>query len=360
MGIQIDDCHKLPFSRACVETSDAELMIQALVQIMSTGQIGAVAASQPGSVRSECFTNGGTAMSIRMGSSEQGGTFYTQGQAIAELFNRGRSESDRCVVLTTDASIHNAEQLDRGELEFGFMASNWIGRAKNATAPFTKPIALRMVAPANAGPMCFVKLAGSPIGSVNDFAAKRIAIGTKGSGMEQHIHTIFDVLGISFDSFTPVHMGFAEGADALVAGRIDVQFHPPIPNKVLADLSERADIRVVPYTAGQMEKILSAVPFYRAVVMPKNVFRGVENDVTQVGVINVIVTHERVPDGVVYDMARAISANLDELAKMNPLFKGLKELFEPLRTKGAAALEFGGVPLHPGAVKAYRDGGWLK
>ena len=297
---------------------------------------------------------------VRIGTSEHGGTFYTQGQAIAELFNRGRADNDKCVVQTTDASIHNAEQLDRGELEFGFMASNWIGRAKNATAPFTKPIAVRMVAPANAGPMCFVKLASSPIESVADFRGKRIAIGTKGSGMEQHIHTIFDVLGISFDSFTPLHMGFAEGAAALVAGAIDVQFHPPIPNTVLTDLSRRANIRVIPFAPGQMDKILARVPFYRPVVMEKNVFRGVVEAVTQVGVINVIVTHERIPESVVYDMSGAISGNLDELPRMNPLFKGLKDLFEPLRTKGASAFEFGGVALHPGAAKAYRELGWLK
>ncbi|MGH7854166.1 MAG: TAXI family TRAP transporter solute-binding subunit [Candidatus Binatia bacterium] len=299
-------------------------------------------------------------MAIRIGTSEYGGTFYTQGQAIAELFNRGRAESEKCVVQTSDASIHNAEQLDRGELEFGFMASNWIGRAKNASAPFTKPIAVRMVAPANAGPMCCVKLASSPIQTVADFKVKPIAIGTKGSGMEQHIHTIFAVLGISFDSFTPVHMGFAEGADALVAGAIDVQFHPPIPNKVLTDLSRRADIRVVPFGAGQLEKVLAQVPFYRPVVMEKNVFRGVIEGVTQVGVINVIVTHERIAETVVYDMAKTIAENLDALPRMNPLFKGLKDLFEPLRTKGAAAFEFGGVALHPGAVKAYRETGWLK
>ncbi len=81
---------------------------------------------------------------------------------------------------------------------------------------------------------------------------------------------------------------------------------------------------------------------------------------TQVGVINVIVTHERIPESVVHDMAGAISGNLDELPRMNPLFKGLKDLFEPLRTKGASAFEFGGVALHPGAAKAYRELGWLK
>ena len=298
-------------------------------------------------------------MAIRIGTSELGGTFYTQGLAFAELFNRGRA-AEQCVVATTDASIHNAEQLDRGELEFGFMASNWIGRAKNAVAPFTKPVAVRMVAPANAGPMCFVKLAGSPIQSVADFNGKCIAIGTQGSGMEQHIHTIFDVLGISFDSLTPVHMGFAEGADALVAGTIDVQFHPPIPNKVLTDLSERADIRVIPFAPGQLDQVLARVPFYRPVVMEKSVFRGVVEDVTQIGVINVLVTHERIPEKVVHDMAKAIAGNLDTLPKMNPLFKGLKDLFEPLRTQGAAAFEFGGVALHPGALRAYQEAGWLK
>jgi uncharacterized protein len=296
-------------------------------------------------------------MEVRMGTSEYGGTFYTQGLAFAELFNRG---GNKCVVKTTDASIHNAGQLDRGELEFGFMASNWIGRARDAIAPFTKKIALRMVAPANAGPMFFVKLASSPIASVADFKAKRIAIGAKGSGMEQHSHTIFGVLGLSFDSFTPVHMSFVEGGDALIAGKIDAQFQPPIPNKVVTDLSERADVRIVPYAPGQLERVLAQVPFYRRVTMAKNVFRGVIEDIPQLAVINVLVTHERLPEATVYDMAKSIVDNLESLPNMNPLFKGLKSLFEPLRTQGAAAFEFGGVPVHPGAVRAYREAGWIR
>jgi TRAP transporter TAXI family solute receptor len=299
-------------------------------------------------------------MAIRMGTSEIGGTFYTQGLALAEIFNRGRAETDKCVVQTSDASIHNAEQLDRDELEFGFMASNWIGRAKNATPPFKSKIALRMVAPANAGPMFFVKLANSSLHTVADFTGKRIAIGPKGSGMEQHAHTIFGVLGISFDSFKPVYMGFADGANALVSGEIDAQFHPPIPNQVMTKLSQRADVRVVPYAPGQLEKILAEVPFYRRTNMEKAVFRGVIEDTAQLAVINVLVTHERIPENIVHGMAKAIIENLDTLPQMNPLFKGLKDLFTPLRAQGAAAFEFGGVELHSGAVKAYREMRWLK
>jgi TRAP transporter TAXI family solute receptor len=298
-------------------------------------------------------------MALRMGTSEYGGTFYTQGMAFTELFNRGRAEDQKCIVQTTDASIHNAEQLDRGELEFGFMASNWIGRAKDGMPPFTHKIDLRMVAPANAGPMFFVKRADSPIQSIADFKGKRIAIGTRGSGMEQHVRTIFRVLGIEFDSFTPLNMGFAEGADELIAGNIDAQFQPPIPNRIMTDLSRRADVRVIPYAPGQLPRIIGEVPFYRTVIMEKDVFRGVVEDIAQLGVVNVLVTHAPISENIVHDMARAIVDHLDTLPNMNRLFRGLKGLFEPLRIEGRSAFEFGGVPLHSGAVRAYREAGWL-
>jgi TRAP transporter TAXI family solute receptor len=154
-------------------------------------------------------------------------------------------------------------------------------------------------------------------------------------------------------------MGFDEGANALVAGEIDAQFQPPIPNRVMTDLSQRADVRVVPYAPGQLDKVLSEVRFYRKVTMARGVFRGVVEDIVQPAVINVLVTHERISEDIVHDMAKAIAENLDALPQMNPLFKGLGDLFEPLRTQGAAAFEFGGVPLHPGATRAYREVGWL-
>lgn len=299
-------------------------------------------------------------MTIRIGTSELGGTFHSQAVAIAEVFNRTRPQGEQCIVNTTLVSLNDVNQLDRGEMEFGLMASNWIGRAKDGAPPFTRTIALRMVSPANAGPMFFVTLATSSIKTVNDFQGKRIALGPKGSGMAQHTEVIFKLLGICLDSFTPVYPSFAEGAEALIAGDIDAQFQRPIPNQVVTDLSERANIRVVSYAPGQLEKIVSEVPFYRKVNMEKGAFRGVTEDIPQVAVVNVIVTHEKVAEQAVYDMAKTIADNLDTLPKLNLLFKGIKDLFEPLRAKGPAAFEFGGVPLHPGALRAYKEAGWVK
>jgi TRAP-type uncharacterized transport system substrate-binding protein len=67
------------------------------------------------------------------------------------------------------------------------------------------------------------------------------------------------------------------------------------------------------------------------------------------------VTHAGVPEAVVCDVVGAVIRGAAELGGLNPLFVGLQDLFEPLRQQGPAALEFGGVPLHPGALRAYQE-----
>ncbi len=298
-------------------------------------------------------------MVFRIGTADAGGTFDTQGAAIAGIFNKPRPARQRCELTRSSASIDNANRLDRGEIEFGFMAANWVPLAGRGTAPFDHPVGLRMVSPANVGPLFFVALADSPIGNVADLAGRRVAVGGRGSGMARHVHTLCDALSIPLSAFTPIYAGFSEGAGALVAGDVDVQFQCPIPNAVMTDLSERARVKVVPYREEQIGAVLSKAPFYRRVVMARGVFRGVENDMAQVGVLNVVVTHERVDPELVYAFVSTLVRNTGALARISPLFESLARCCEPLRTQGPGALELDGVPLHPGALEAYRDAGFL-
>ena len=78
-----------------------------------------------------------------------------------------------------------------------------------------------------------------------------------------------------------------------------------------------------------------------------------------IAVVNVLVTHARVPEPLVCDVVGAVIKAADELGRINPLFAGLQDLFAPLRPRGTCALEFGGVPLHAGALRAYREAGLL-
>ena len=120
--------------------------------------------------------------------------------------------------------------------------------------------------------------------------------------MAQHARVILGTLDTTFDDITPLYLDFAAGAEALVAG---------------------------------------------------------DADVAQAAVVNVLVSHARVADDTVREVTSAIFAARNELPRLNALFDGMAELFNPLRTEGAAALEFGDVPVHPGAAAAYRAAGLL-
>jgi TRAP transporter TAXI family solute receptor len=299
-------------------------------------------------------------MTIRIGTSERDGTFYSQGSALKTIFERQPELAPVELVESKSASTENAGRLEADEIEFGFMASNWIGRARSGEAPFGKPIDLAMAAPMNAGPLFFVVRAESPIRSFSDLRARRIAVGPRTSGMVQHAHCIFGALGMSFSDFEPIYLDFAAGADALAAGDIDAQLQCPIPNAVMTNLARRVGLRILPYERDELEKVMQAVPYYRRTVMRKGAIRGLDADSPQVAVVNVLVSHRRVPEATVCAAVEAIVASWDELGRLNPLFLDMGELFQPLRSQGAAALEFGGVTLHAGAVRAYRKTGLLR
>jgi TRAP transporter TAXI family solute receptor len=298
-------------------------------------------------------------MTTRIGTAERDGTFHSQGQALKVIFDRHPLLQPVSILESSSASIENANRLHAGDVEFGFMASNWIGRAKNGEPPFPQPIDIRMAAPMNAGPLFFITRADSTVRSVADLRGRRVAVGMSTSGMVQHAHNIFRVLGLSFSDFTPVYHDFAAGAEALAAGEVDAQFQCPIPNKVMTELSERAAVRVLPYAPEDLAALMKAVSFYRPVTMCKGAFRGLDSDITQPAVVNVLATHARMSEAVVHEAIAAVLANTEELGRLNSLFSGLDELFEPLRKQGPAALEFGGVKLHPGALSAYRQAGLL-
>jgi TRAP transporter TAXI family solute receptor len=291
---------------------------------------------------------------VRIGTAERDSTFLSQGHALKSVLDRHPALAPVDVSTSGHASVENANRLAADDIDFGFMASNWIGRAKNGEAPFTKKIDLRMVAPMNAGPLFFIARADSDLRSVIDVRGRRLVVGPEKSGMAQHACVILGALGLSFADFTPVFLDFAAGAEALERGEADAQLQCPIPNKVMTALAARVLLRVLPYAPADLDTVLRAVPFYRRTVMRKGAIRGLDADMAQAAVVNVLVTHARTPDNIVGEVAAAVFNARDELPRLNALFDGVAALFEPLRSDGTGALEFGGVALHPGALAAYR------
>ena len=297
---------------------------------------------------------------VRIGTAEPDSTFLSQGFALKTVLDRVPALAPVEVSTSAHASVENANRLAAGDIDFGFMASNWIGRAKSGEAPFTQKIDLRMVAPMNAGPLFFIARADSELRTVRDLRGRRLVVGPQQSGMAQHARVILGALGLTFDDVKPIFLDFAAGAEALARGEVDAQLQCPIPNKVMTALAARVLLRVLPYASADLDTVLRAVPFYRRTMMRRGAIRGLDAGVAQAAVVNVLVTHARTPEDIVDEVAAAIFSARDELPRLNALFDGVAALFEPLRSDGAAALEFGGVVLHPGALAAYRAAGLLE
>ena len=152
---------------------------------------------------------------MRIGTAEPVSTFITQGEALATVLPRHGVTEPIEVLASPGASIDNANRLEAGEIEFGFMAANWIGRAKRGEAPFAKPIDIAMVAPMNAGPLFFIALKSSGLKTFDDLKGKRVSVGLERSGMTQHARTFYRALGRSFDEIEPVYLSFVDGGEAL-------------------------------------------------------------------------------------------------------------------------------------------------
>jgi TRAP transporter TAXI family solute receptor len=296
---------------------------------------------------------------MRIGTAEKGSTFLSQGIALKRVLE-GRVGTGSIEVLESQsASIENALRLDDGDIQFGFMAFNWIGRAHSGNAPFRRPIQLRMAAPMNSGPMYFIAKAESSIRVPQDLRGKKVAVGPKQSGICQHAISILGALGINFTDFIPVYLDLGHGAQALKQGEIDAQLQCPIPNSVMSELDATTELRVLPVSDDELSRVLAAFPVYRKVTMEKGKLRALTANSVQPGVLNVLVTHERVPETMVESATKAIIEGAHELALHEPLFNGLNELLDLMRGGNESTFVFDGVPLHEGAMKVYREAGFF-
>jgi TRAP transporter TAXI family solute receptor len=300
-------------------------------------------------------------MPIRIGTGERGGTFHTQGLALKAALERDPSVPGIEVVESRlGVSIENANRLHTGEIDFGFVSAPWVVAAKKGEPPFDRPIDLRVAAPMNIGPNFFVVRADSGLRKVSDLRDRKVAVGLKNNGMTQHAEAVFAALGIASDDLERVYVDFARGADMLAAGEVDAQFQCPIPNRVMSDLAERVRVRVLSYDPPHLDAALKSIPHDRPIMMRKGSFRGVDEDVPQLGVVNLLVTHAHIDPDTVRHIVRAIVSAAIELGRLDPLFAGLTELFDALKSRSRAALEFEGVELHAGAIRAYAEVGLLR
>ncbi len=100
----------------------------------------------------------------------------------------------------------------------------------------------------------------------------------------------------------------------------------------------------------EIQKLVEETPYYRKAVIPAGMYNN-DEDITTFGVGATLVTRADVPEEVVYTLVKSVFENFDQFKKLHPAFANLKP--EEMIKDGLSA------PLHPGAIKYYKEKGWM-
>ncbi|MBO0344184.1 TAXI family TRAP transporter solute-binding subunit [Roseibium sp. CAU 1637] len=294
---------------------------------------------------------------ISIGTGGVTGVYYPTGGAICRLVNKDRKEHGiRCSAESTGGSVYNINTVRAGELEFGVAQSDWQYHAYKGTSkfedqgPFEKERSVFSVHPE---PFTLIARQGSGIAGFEDIKGKKVNVGNPGSGQRATMEVVMDAFGMTMDDLAlAAELKGSEMAQALCDGKIDAMIYTVgHPAAAVTEAATTCDVEIVSVAGAPIDKLIADNPYYRVATVPGGMYKGTDDDVTTFGVGATFISSADVSDKVVYTVVKAVFDNFDAFKKLHPAFANLKE--EQMIKDGLSA------PLHPGAVKYYKERGWM-
>jgi uncharacterized protein len=280
------------------------------------------------------------------------GVYYPLGVAIGKILGDHLPDV-KVQVQATKASVENLILLQQGRGEIAFALGDSLKAAWDGDeeAGFKRKMdKLRTLGAIYPNYIQIVATADSGIKTLADLKGKSLSVGASKSGTELNSRAIMAAAGMSYKDIGKVeYLPFAESVDLMKNRQLDATLQSAgLGVASLKDLSVSADINVVAVPKEVVEKI---GPPFVPVVIPAGTYTGQDKDVSTAAVVNYLVTSSAVSDDIAYQMTRLIYESLGELANAHVSGKEIK-----LET----AAEGSPVPLHPGAIRYYREKGLIK
>lgn len=203
-------------------------------------------------------------------------------------------------------------------------------------------------------PFTVVARADSGIKSFEDLKGKRVNIGNPGSGQRGTMEVLMDQYGWTTKDFKLAsELKAAEQSKALCDNKIDAMVYVVgHPSGAIQEATTSCESNIVQVASPQVDKLLSDASYYRTATVPGGMYKGNPDDVQTFGVGATFVSSTAVPEDVVYNIVKAVFENFDNFRKLHPAFANLKK--EEMVKDGLSA------PLHPGALKYYKEVGLIK
>lgn len=285
-----------------------------------------------------------------VGSGDLEGGYFAAARAICEVVNRAERRQLRCSPESTPGSLYNLNALDKGQLDFAIVQSDWQKHAFKGTSVFESrgPMTqLRSVMSLYPEPFSLLTRRKSGVESFRDLIGKRVDIGRPSSGRQATMRAVMGSFGIQISDFQFVtELASSDALIELCAGRIDatalIVGHP---NTAITRAIDECDAALVSLGGNEIERLISENDEYSRISLPGPTNATGGGEVVTFAVRATVLTLSSTDDEIVDAFVRHTLANLSTLRRRAPILSTLES--GAMHTTGLSA------PLHPAAARAF-------
>jgi uncharacterized protein len=281
-----------------------------------------------------------------IGTASPGGPYLIYGQGLARILSRELGQE--VTAQSTQGPAQNIVLMEKKEAMLGFVTMGVALQGWNGTdwAKGTRYRSMRVIFPMYDTAFQFAVLKRLAIKSLDDFGGLRIGVGPRAGTGGTYVPEIFKLLGISADiRFGAVEQMAAQMADGKLDGVV-IATGFPIP--ALAELDVKQAIDFVQPSSEQSSMIRNKMPEFSPSLIPAGTYRSRAQDYHTIGLYNFAVAHKELPEDLIFNLVKAVFDNRDELMKSQ---SSAKETIPENIDRNTM------LPLHPGALRYYREVG---
>ncbi|MFN4045861.1 MAG: TAXI family TRAP transporter solute-binding subunit, partial [Acidilobaceae archaeon] len=270
---------------------------------------------------------------------------------LADMLNKYSDGRITASAATSGASVANAKALSAGDANLVFIQNDIAYYAYKGIYMFegAKVDVIRGVVILYPEIIQIVVRADSGIKTLKDLEGKIVAVGAPGSGTAVEAEIILRTAGL-WDKITPQYLDFRQAAEALKLGQVHAAFIVAgIPTAAVQELAATTPVSLVSIPSdllGELKK--QGYTFFTQATVPKDTYSGMTEDVQTLAVMAMLAVRSDVPEDVVYMILDIMFKHLDEWRQAHARAQAISL---------EKALEGMPIPLHPGAVKYYKDKG---
>jgi hypothetical protein len=291
---------------------------------------------------------------ITIGGSSSVGVYTAAAKGLCRVMAR-YSKDLICTSQTSRGSVANLNDLNKGVIDFGMAQSDahfsaYTGYGKFKDGGGIKK--LRSVFSMHPEAFTIVARADANITKLDDLVGKRVNIGNPGSGQRGTMETVMEAKGWTKDTFSGVEeLPSNQHSLALCHNKVQaIVYSTGHPDASVGKAIGLCQATVVSVNDAAIQKLTESKPYYANFTVPGGVYEGVD-DVESFGVFATLVTTDTASSDMVYSFVKTIFENLNDLKRAHPAFAYL-EPKDMIKT-GLTA------PLHEGAVRYYKEKGWM-